>query len=431
MGPLDQLKAMWTDNQFLSGGLVLGAFTAFLMLCRQYLVKGLNWCWRQATVHVEVRNTDAPFDWLVLWLDQHPYTRRARRLTVSIGTARENKYGLVPSADSAVEERPSIMFSPAVGTHVFLYKGRLLWLTRDRDDPKKDSWRERESFNIMMIGRSQETARKLLEEAYDAYALTVRKRSRIFYTAYNEWIAQGFVRQRTLESVVLNEGVKTHLLADVQAFLASEAWYHSMGIPYRRGYLFHGTPGSGKSSLVAALAGHLGFHLYVVNLPSLVSDSSLVELLHQVSVPRAVILFEDIDVARAAQERGKEETEDKDKVSIAGLLNALDGVASRDGYITVLTTNRRTLLDPALTRPGRIDLELELGWASAHQAVALYERFYGHDQAQRHAPTLVAHFPDEMSMATLQEHFLRHRSDPQGGANLKRLRPAERTLRAG
>ena len=102
------------------------------------------------------------------------------------------------------------------------------------------------------------------------------------------------MRSRSLDSVILPNGQKEKMVADLQTFLDSETWYHEMGIPYRRGYLLTGVPGSGKSSLVAAVAGAVGMHLYVVNLPGL-GDSGLQELLQNVSNTRAIVLFEDID----------------------------------------------------------------------------------------------------------------------------------------
>jgi len=324
--------------------------------------------------------------------------------------------------------RPNIVFSPSVGSHFFLYRRRLLWLRREREPASKDSWRERETFSVTLLGRSQELLRSLVEDAYDAYAATVRQQSRIFLSVYSYWVPQGFVRARSLDSVILPGSEKEAMLADLRTFLASEAWYHEMGIPYRRGYLLHGVPGAGKSSLVAALAGAVGMHLYVVNLAGM-RDSELQELLQNVSAPRALVLFEDIDGAQAAQARSDtEKKEDVRGVTLSGLLNALDGVASRDGYVTIMTTNRRAVLDAALTRPGRVDMEVEFGYATSAQALALYRRFYGDAAVARHGEQMLALAP-ATSMAMLQEHFLRHRNDPMGGSALARMRAESRVLK--
>lgn len=118
---------------------------------------------------------------------------------------------------------------------------------------------------------------------------------------------------RPLSSVLLPPGQAEAILADCRDFLASEAWYAHRGIPYRRGYLLYGLPGelppgphrvkvssarsraaeptlagwplvphsgTGKTSLVTALAGELGCHLYVVSLSSpRMTDEALGSLL--------------------------------------------------------------------------------------------------------------------------------------------------------
>ncbi|KIJ50440.1 hypothetical protein M422DRAFT_96980, partial [Sphaerobolus stellatus SS14] len=72
--------------------------------------------------------------------------------------------------------------------------------------------------------------------------------------------------KRPMSCIVLDPGVKEMLMEDTRDFLSSEKWYADRGIPFRRGYLLHGVPGSGKSSLIHAIAGELALDIYVVSL---------------------------------------------------------------------------------------------------------------------------------------------------------------------
>jgi len=183
-----------------------------------------------------------------------------------------------------------------------------------------------------------------------------------------------------MESIVLDPDRKEMILADAREFMASEKWYSERGLPYRRGYLFHGCPGSGKTSLVHALAGQLGLDIYVINLSKKgLDDSGLSELVGDLPA-RSVALIEEID---AAFTRGvNRDTANKDGssesagVTLSGLLASIDGIQASEGRLLFATTNKYFALDPALVRPGRLDVHLEFTYASQEQAEKLFKRFF-------------------------------------------------------
>jgi len=74
----------------------------------------------------------------------------------------------------------------------------------------------------------------------------------------NNWVCVASRPKRPLNSIVLDPGVKELILEDAKDFLGSRAWYAERGIPFRRGYLLYGAPGSGKTSVIHSLAGELG-----------------------------------------------------------------------------------------------------------------------------------------------------------------------------
>ncbi len=151
------------------------------------------------------------------------------------------------------------------------------------------------------------------------------------------------------------------------------------GIPYRRGYLLHGPPGSGKSSFIQALAGALNYDICVLNLSERgLADDKLIHLLSN-TPERSFVLIEDVD---AAFNKRVQTSADgyQSSVTFSGFLNALDGVASGEERIIFMTTNHPERLDPALIRPGRVDLSVLINDASPKQVRRLFERFYGRDE---------------------------------------------------
>ena len=178
--------------------------------------------------------------------------------------------------------------------------------------------------------------------------------------------------RRPLASIVLADDLLDEILADLRAFLDAGAWYTTRGVPHRRGYLLHGPPGNGKTTLVAAVAGELGLSVAVLSLSNKVlTDDSLRNQVNALP-PGAVLLIEDIDCAFAEKRGAGEAT----GVTMSGLLNALDGVSSREGRVLFLTTNHPERLDPALVRPGRVDRSFHLGNTTPDQARRLFEWFY-------------------------------------------------------
>lgn len=211
------------------------------------------------------------------------------------------------------------------------------------------------------------------------------------------------------------------------------------GIPYRRGYLLHGPPGSGKTSFIQALAGSLSYDICLLNLSERgLADDKLFHLLSNVP-ERSFVLIEDVDAAFNKRVQTSEDGLVKfwnspnsaltspcsyqSSVTFSGFLNALDGVASGEERIIFMTTNHVEKLDPALIRPGRVDISELINDASPKQARILFERFYGegesitgisNNEVEKFAEQLENIVHDEMqngrrvSMAALQGLFIRN-----------------------
>lgn len=213
------------------------------------------------------------------------------------------------------------------------------------------------------------------------------------------------------------------------------------------GYLLHGPAGTGKTSLSLALAGRFGLELYLLHVPSVRGDNEL-ERLFTTLPPRCFILLEDID-AVGIKNRGAYAEDDEDRhgvddendddrsnfnarssLTLSGLLNVLDGVASQEGRIVLMTSNFAERLDRALVRPGRIDRMIFLGNISPRSAELMFKRMFERDPSNPSVPVLEALDEEELEKlslafsgrvqddtftpAQLQGYLLNHRNDPRG-----------------
>lgn len=421
------LQHAMASNQFFQGGIVLMVFGALAAYARRLPVRAYGWLQRRFILTFEVTNEDPLFYYLAAWLSLQPYSQRARSLTV---TTYKDHYGNVstnvgrshqgpPIATSNSSEReerqlPEIILTPAPGNHIFLYKRRPIWLVRNREKGDKDSgggmfslW-NRESFQIRMIARKQETARALIEEAR-ALALVHRQTRTDIHVLFGDSFRRvESCDPRPLSSVFLQEGQIEEVLTDLKEFLGNKGWYLQRGIPWRRGYFLHGDPGSGKTSLIKALAGELRLDLYVINLGSRGLDDRGLQYALGNLPPGSIILLEDVDAA--FKQRGKNRDVDN-HLSFSGLLNALDGAASREGWIVFMTTNHVDKVDPALIRPGRADFHMEFTHATEYQASRMFHAFFGNGEMQS------AEFGKlverrRMSMASVQQHLILYQKSP-------------------
>lgn len=172
-----------------------------------------------------------------------------------------------------------------------------------------------------------------------------------------EWRRRNDLPPRTLESCLLKPGQTERLEADLGSFLAAESEYARRHQPWHRGYLFHGAPGTGKTSIARALANRFEIPVYYLPMADLEKDAELMQLVGGIE-PRSLLLLEDITEAKG----------EKAATSVAAMLNALDGIWTPHGLVTVLTTNHRDELDDAMVRRGRIDVEEEFTVLDQEQA---------------------------------------------------------------
>lgn len=226
------------------------------------------------------------------------------------------------------------------------------------------------------------------------------------------WWRETDSKARKIDSVFLPKSKKEAIVKFFEKFYESRAWYEERGIPYRRGLLLHGQPGNGKSSIASAIARHFKKPLYYLNLSSIKSDSELLDYMRPEKP--GIILMEDVDCVSASSVRG-DDKEVYDGVTLSGLLNAIDGAMAQEGSVVVMTTNHPEKLDPALVRPGRIDLSVMIGNGTSEQLIEAFNKFFPGNVhlAQKFA---MKAGDGVWPMCAIQNHLTFHSEDPEEAA---------------
>lgn len=435
-------------------GFDIGVIVTTALLCFA-TISGVKYFWKNFyssfrdsfMSYIVIDGKDDLFRNVLAWASEQQMTKRSRRLNAVThnSTAQEDEAASLSaddyiSADGlfhfgkwAAKKPPR--YEPAIGTHWFIFEKRLFIFVRSDKERRSQPWQgiEEHRLDVRCIGRSTEPLKRWIEavkiwavEKETSFTTIKRPTGPNQRRAPGHWSPVTSRPSRPMSTVVLDPQQKARLVADVNEYLhpATPKWYATRGIPYRRGYLFHGPPGTGKSSLSFALAGLFGLDIHVVSLNeqglNAITESELIMLFNNLP-RRCIVLLEDIDTAGLsrdaqsddAQRDRKNEAENKENliadlarelkkegrrgrlddaskqgISLSGLLNAIDGVASHEGRVLIMTTNHPEALDKALIRPGRVDMQIAFTLATRHQAKEIFIRMFEDENAPRVSPTV-------------------------------------------
>jgi hypothetical protein len=191
----------------------------------------------------------------------------------------------------------------------------------------------------------------------------------------------------------------TALKERVDMFIHHKSWYMRKGIPYTLGVLLHGPPGTGKTSIIKSIAKDANRHVINIKLYKDTTQTQLRNLFFDeklnvlvdnktehfnISVDERIYVIEDIDCLTNITHSREAETEPDEKnpyvfgeeLTLSFLLNLLDGILETPGRILIVTTNHIEKLDKAFIRPGRIDVNLEVGFCTLDMIIDMFNFFY-------------------------------------------------------
>ncbi|KAH7302879.1 P-loop containing nucleoside triphosphate hydrolase protein, partial [Stachybotrys elegans] len=412
------LSGNWTVYTQL---MCLFALAAFL---KPYMLQLKYWFIVYCTSTLYIKPSEETYHMVQTWISSRRLDDTARSILAKVRTKRN------PAKEYS--DKKALWYAPWEGSFVFWYKNNLLYYKTVLVD---NGFHKEEQISVACIGRSR-VLKDLLEDCRLEYLDDLKNKTTIHGHRDDHWRKEKAVVARPLSTVILDAKQKEPLIKDIRDFLNPDTrrWYTEHSIPYKRGYLLHGPPGTGKSSFSLSIAGELDMDIYVVSIPG--ANDRMLKSLFAGLPDRCVVLLEDIDAAGAACSRDSN-SEDSDSdgdarpqkrgVTLSGLLNVLDGVASQEDRVLVMTTNHPQRLDPALTRPGRIDKEVEFQLANRGIAKDIFHFMFGQPEkigrvsrqkegdgdVESQADKFAAKVPEsEFSPAEIMSYLLPHRSCP-------------------
>ncbi len=388
-----------TQSDIFAGGLALGAIGVAAAVGRTLVLQGWRILSRRLWARLTFDNRSPAYRHFVLWLEERGVLSHVRHVRMTDPRWSAGTRG----------------YAPAPGRHRFFSGGRLCLLEWSLNDEARvggsHNPQPMETIEIGAFLGDVEMLAGWVEEGARIAGERDRAGPMLHILRDGYWEEVGEVPARSIDSVVVEDDSARRALEDMRWFYGARDWYAVRGVPWRRGYLLYGPPGTGKSSLIRALASELGLDIAALDVGrATLTDEGLREAM-MAAPKRCLLAVEDVDAVFTRREAGSA----TGGVSFSGLLNAIDGVGAQEGRALALTTNHLERLDPALIRPGRIDVRVEMGHVGAATARALYERFFPGEPAFADAFEH-ALGSARLSPAAVQGWLLAHRDDARAAA---------------
>ena len=202
----------------------------------------------------------------------------------------------------------------------------------------------------------------------------------------NDVLMMNNKKLRSFDDVFIPDSLRKQIMEPIMKYINNYEFYENTNIPNHFGVLLYGAPSTGKSSIAQAIANEINALYWVMS-------GDLIEDIHEIVYNQVwldppaknkyrVLCIEDIDSgianmnARKKRYHGDAVGHDNEPVGLATILNTLDGVGSPTNIVYVMTTNHKEILDPALIRPGRCDVCVEIPYVCAETLIEFMDRYY-------------------------------------------------------
>lgn len=405
MTPLN--PGLLTSNVFVIG-ILMSAATALLMNLKSIPGKGwkhlTSWMRKKLVYTVRIYQYDELFYILESYLGKN-YQQQYKDVEASLEWSPLDQMRNYPGASGGQGDAiRAIHYKQEDNIFFVKYKGKRIVVEKESDKREKATSMKDQFFRKYALSgyRCKAEINEFLDMIFQEHERARPKELVKIRTCtnYGEWELFDDLRTKPLDRTILKSDIKDSLKEDLDEFVMAEEWYNKVGISYKRGYCFYGSPGNGKTTLSLAIASYLNRDINILNISALDNDNALQRVFSNLR-KNSILLIEDVDRVFVQRESKQ------DKVTFSAFLNVLDGAMSKYGVIVIITTNHIEHLDPALLRDGRIDIKIEIRNPDNRMISEYLSLFYQSYISPEEIPENT-----NLCMATIQEICVRNKNNP-------------------
>lgn len=350
------INGISNNNQIISGLISLWGLTVITYILKVFPLKIFNFIVKHLTTEMIITTNSPYYSYLMEYFELKDITKKMRKLKI------KSKVSYYYLYEDDFERNVK---GVGYGSHIVFLNGSFMKITL-KADQKNQTSDEKDEISLTILGRNHKKLDKILTESFKISKGNQKHKNDIYVSKMKKDNAYLFYTpKRDISTLFLEDEIKDKIFGKIDNFLANEDFYLKNGIPYQLGIILHGKPGCGKTSLIKAIASKYNKEIAIVN------AQNLEDITHAIYYnPQSIIVVEDIDSNSITHKRETTSNENNNNISdmmnksavssLSEILNDLDGLISTHGRLLIVTTNHLEKLDPALIRPGRFDLIVEI-----------------------------------------------------------------------